>query len=140
MGELSWWERVCAMGVLCAAAAIALPAQTFTTLHSFNIATEVNSPYSGLIHATDGNLYGTTYLGGAFGWGAIFKIAPSGALTTFYNFCSQKGCPDGNFPDSALIQSTDGNLYGTTPAGGANNYGTVIKITLNGTLTTLHRF
>jgi uncharacterized repeat protein (TIGR03803 family) len=79
-------------------------------------------------------------LGGAYGWGAIFKIAPSGALTTLYNFCSQKGCPDGNFPDSDLIQSTDGNMYGTTPAGGANNYGTVFKITLNGTLTTLHSF
>jgi uncharacterized repeat protein (TIGR03803 family) len=47
---------------------------------------------------------------------------------------------DGASPYAALVQATDGNLYGTTVGGGANNVGTVFKITTNGTLTTLHSF
>ncbi len=94
MGKLSWWERVCAMGALCAAA-IALPAQTFTALHSFNSATDGSNPYSGLIQATDGNLYGVTYIGGPDGNGTVFKITTSGVLTTLHSFCSQSSCTDG---------------------------------------------
>jgi uncharacterized repeat protein (TIGR03803 family) len=52
------------------------------------------------------------------GCGTIFKITPSGVLTTLYTFCSQAGCTDGSSPVSALLQATDGNLYGTTMWGG----------------------
>src|SRR5260370_11534499 len=103
MGELSWWERVCAMGVLCAAAAIALPAQTFTTLHSFNSATDGSNPYSGLIQATDGNLYGVTYIGGPNGHGTLFKITTGGALTTPPHFFSQSSFTDCAHPYSGLV-------------------------------------
>jgi uncharacterized repeat protein (TIGR03803 family) len=81
--------------------------------------------------------------------GTVFKIAPSGKLTTLYNFCSQTNCTDGESPYAGLIQGTDGNLYGTTPIGGANgnvcgihgnSCGTVFKITPSGTMTTLHSF
>jgi len=113
-------------------------AQTFTTLHNFD-GTDGGSPEVGMIQATDGNFYGTTVSGGANGWGTIFKITPTGALTTLYSFCAQSGCADGTGP-SGVVQATDGNFYGTTSGGGANNYGTVFKITPSGALTTLHSF
>ncbi len=77
---------------------------------------------------------------GANGVGTVFKITPSGTLTTLYSFCPQSGCTDGAEPNAALVQATDGNFYGTTFEGGANGVGTVFKITPSGTLTTLHSF
>ena len=130
--------------VVCAAAAIAASAQTFTTLHSFN-GTDGANPFDAVIQATDGNFCGTTELGGdndcqGSGCGTVFRITPDGMLTTVYNFCTQAGCPDGRMPLAGLIQATDGNFYGTTYAGGAYGHGAVFKITLAGTLTTLHSF
>ena len=121
------------------------PGGTLTTLHSFCAQSwpcpDGAFPQAGLIQATDGNFYGTTYAGGANGGGTVFKITPSGPLTTIYSFCSQTGCADGDYPRAALVQATDGNLYGTTEAGGAyTGDGTVFKMTPSGTLTTLHRF
>jgi len=123
---------------LCATAAMALSAQTFTSLYSFTGLDDGDSPSAGLIQATDGNLYGAS-AGGAFGGGTVFAITPSGALTTIYSFCALSECADGEYP-SGLIQATDGNLYGTTSAGGAFAGGTVFTMTLSGTLTTLYSF
>jgi uncharacterized repeat protein (TIGR03803 family) len=137
---ISWGKGAYAVFVLCAATAIALPAQTFTTLHSFD-GTDGANPGAGLVQATNGDLYGTTANGGANGAGTVFKITPSGTLTTLYSFCSQSGCTDGEYPSAALVQATNGSFYGTTEAGGANgNNGTVFKITPRGTLTTLYSF
>jgi uncharacterized repeat protein (TIGR03803 family) len=122
--------------VLCAATAIALPAQTFTTLFSFDAGRNVEA---GLVQASNGNLYGTTPGGGANGHGTVFKITPSGTLTTIYSFCPQSGCTDGTFANG-LVQAADGNLYGTASEGGANGDGTVFKITPDGALTILHTF
>jgi uncharacterized repeat protein (TIGR03803 family) len=128
-----------------------------TTVYSFcslSDCTDGADALAGLIQAADGNFYGTTALGGANGvavggYGTVFKITPSGTLTTLYSFCSQSGCTDGADPEAALVQGTDGNLYGTTE-GGANgsceltgsavDCGTVFKITPGGTLKTLHTF
>ena len=118
---------------------LSLSAQTFTTLHNFEGPDGYN-PVRGLVQATNGDLYGSTSLGGANSEGTVFKITPSGTLTTLYNFCSQSSCSDGAQPNTALIQATNGDLYGTTLGGGTNSYGTVFKITLSGTLTTLYRF
>lgn len=93
-----------------------------------------------LIQASDGNFYGTTKLGGVGDFGTIFKITQQGAFTTLYSFCAQAKCADGYYPVTALIQGNDGNLYGTTSAGGANGSGTVFKITANGVLTTVASF
>src|SRR6202521_3634157 len=114
-------------------------AQTFTTLHSFDY---TDGAYTGaaLVQATNGNLYGTTGSGGANGDGTVFKITPSGTLTTLYNFCSQKGCTDSGPNAAGLVQATNGNFYGATLSGGATNSGTVFKITPSGTLTTLYSF
>lgn len=125
--------------LLCAGVAIALPAQTFNVLQSFNN-TDGANPFPALVQATNGDLYGTTYGGGANLSGAIFKVTPAGALTTVYSFCSQTNCTDGALPRGGLIQDSNGSLYGTTLSGGANNRGTVYKITLAGVLTTLYSF
>jgi uncharacterized repeat protein (TIGR03803 family) len=69
----------------------------------------------------------------------IFKLTPTGTLTTLYAFCSQPGCTDGESP-GGLIQASDGNFYGSTAIGGANNEGTIFKITPRGILTTLYSF
>ncbi len=88
----------------------------------------------------DGNFYWTTYYGGANNSGTVFKITPAGTLITLYRFCAQSGCTDGTHPSASLVQATNGYFYGTTLAGGANNDGTIFKMTTTGTLTTLHSF
>lgn len=127
--KLNWGRRALAVVALCIAAAIALPAQTFTTLSSFD-----SSGVSALIQATDGNFYGATVDGGAncapSGCGTVVKITPSGTLTTLYNFCSQNGCSDGYSPLAGLIQASDGNFYGTTQYGGSDAYGTVFSLSV----------
>jgi uncharacterized repeat protein (TIGR03803 family) len=102
------------------------PSGTLTTLYSFGS----GHPEEGLVQATDGNFYGTTHTGGASGDGTIFKITSSGALTTLYTFCSQSSCTDGGTPTTALVQDTDGKLYGTTTGGGTNGYGTVFSLSV----------
>jgi uncharacterized repeat protein (TIGR03803 family) len=73
-------------------------------------------------------------------WATMAVVLPAQTFTTLYNFCSQTNCTDGSNPTAALIQATDGNLYGTTFFGGGNGGGTVFKITPMGTLTRLHTF
>ena len=117
------------------------PTGQFTTLHNFCSKTacaDGQNSYAGLIQANDGNLYGTTLSGGAHGHGTVFKISLSGAFRTLYNFCSSSGCTDGEFPQTGLVQASNGNLYGTTILGGAYGSGTIFELTLSGTLTTLY--
>jgi len=144
LGKLNWGKRAYAVLVLCAATAIVLPAQTFTTLFSFDV-TDGKTPYAGLVQAINGDLYGTTYAGGANNAGTVFKITPSGTLTTLYSFCAQSGCTDGGSPLAGLVQAPNGDFYGTTGTGGNTNCfgggcGTVFKITPTGMLTTLYSF
>ena len=138
LGKLSWRIRAYTLIPMCVATGIGLSAQTFTPLHSFD-GTDGAWPYAALVQATNGYLYGTTSGGGANGiGGTVFKITPSGTLTMLYSFCSQSGCMDGDQPFAALVQATNGYLYGTTTLGGG--YGTVFKTTPSGTLKTLHSF
>ncbi len=69
---------------------------------------------------------------------AVFS--PGQTLTILYNFGSQIGFTDGINPSSVLVQATDGNLYGTTEYGGNHGYGTFLKMSLTGALTTLYSF
>src|ERR1039458_6104084 len=146
LSKLNWGTRACAVLVLCATTAIALPAQTLTTLYSFcsqSGCSDGASPYAGLVQATNGDLYGTTTAGGSGinNGGTVFRITPGGTLTTLYRFCAQSGCPDGDGPEAELVQDTNGDFYGTTDGGGSSDiYGTVFKITPGGTLTTLYSF
>ena len=88
------------------------------------------NPYSGLIQASDGNLYGTTGNGGAYGQGSIFKITPTGTFTTLYSFCAVSGCPDGAQPQDALVQDTSGILYGVTTDGGTGDVGAIFSFSM----------
>src|SRR5580698_2912244 len=129
------------------------PSGTVTTLYSFGFPPSASFPRAALLKGTDGNFYGTTYYGGTnsciyggtnYGCGTIFKITPSGTLTTLYSFCSKSDCADGQAPDAPLLEGTDGNFYGTTYYGGktacSGGCGTIFKITTTGSLKTLHSF
>lgn len=94
-------------------------------------------PFSALIQAPDGNFYGTTFVNGANLAGTVYKMTPTGGVTTLHNFT---GGNDGAKPYGALIQASDGNLYGSTRIGGASGKGTLFRITPQGTLTTIHTF
>jgi uncharacterized repeat protein (TIGR03803 family) len=85
-----------------------------------------------------GNLYGTTFYGGTYGNGTVFKLAPDGTLTTLYSFNS--GAGDANSPNSGVALDTKGNLYGTTPIGGASNAGALYEVTAAGVYSILYSF
>jgi uncharacterized repeat protein (TIGR03803 family) len=96
-----------------------------------------------LVQGADGNFYGMTNFGGGAnnncpqGCGTIFKVTPTGALSTLHNF----RWTDGAYPeDAALALGTDGNLYGVTCNGGTTGWGTAFRLTPKGVLTTLHSF
>jgi uncharacterized repeat protein (TIGR03803 family) len=139
-GKLDLGKRTCAVFVLCAAPAIVLPAQTFTTLSSFD-GTNGAWPGAPLAQATNGRLYGTTQEGGAHNDGTVFEISPGGTLKTVYSFfCSLNGCADGAMPSAGLVQAINGGFYGTTAAAAGSGYGTIFKVTASGALTTLYTF
>jgi len=114
-------------------------AQTFAILQNFKN-TNGNRPLTAPVQASDGNVYGATLQGGANSLGLIYRLTPQGGLTALYTFCSQANCTDGSLPEFGPILGKDGNLYGTTQNGGANNLGVVYKLTLGGKFTVLHSF
>lgn len=146
MSKLAWWRGIVCWCVLLGTPATGLWAQGFKSLVSLNGANGQQPYYGSLVQCIDGNLYGTTYGGGAHAAGSIFRMTPGGTLTTFYSFCSQANCADGSGPTAGLALAANGTLYGTTFAGGDLNCafpsgcGTVFKITPAGKLTTLHTF
>jgi uncharacterized repeat protein (TIGR03803 family) len=113
---------------------------TLTTLYSFcsqGGCTDGSYPEAGLIQDTTGNFYGTTSIGGTNNDGTVFKITPSGTLTTLHSFDGT----DGALPQAPLVQGTNEIFYGTTVQDGHNRYGgTIFKTTPSGTLTTLYSF
>jgi uncharacterized repeat protein (TIGR03803 family) len=145
LDKLSGGKMAYAVLALCTAVATASPAQTFTTLANFLGDNGANPRFMSLVQGTDGNLYGTTCDLGCVGetgngFGTVLRVTFAGTLTTLYNFCAQPKCTDGAIPYGGLLLGTDGNFYGTTAYGGANDDGTVFSITLGGELTTLHSF
>jgi uncharacterized repeat protein (TIGR03803 family) len=96
---------------------------------------ELASP-SGLLLGTDGNFYGIA-AGGDYANGAVFKMTPAGVESVLHSFDPSTG--DGGEP-SGLIAGSDGNFYGTTIGGGANGWGTVFKMTPDGTESVLYSF
>ncbi len=95
-----------------------------------------DDPLAPLMQAKDGNFYGTTFDGGAKGYGTVFEITSQGELTTLHSF----GYADGAGPVAGLVQAENGNFYGTTLYGGAHGAGAVFEITSGGKLTTLYSF
>jgi uncharacterized repeat protein (TIGR03803 family) len=129
-------------------------AQTESVLYTFcaqggENCTDGANPYAGVVFDQKGNLYGTTEDGGAYnnlcegppsGCGTVFKLTPEGKETVLYSFCLQTNCADGAEPVADLIFDREGNLYGTTHYGGANNDGVVFELTPRGKYTVLHSF
>ncbi len=116
---------------------------TYTVLHNFCsmiACSDGFSPVGDLIRDGSGNLYGTTYIGGAYGQGVVFKLAPNGTESVLHSFCSVTNCADGKEPYGGVIRDRAGNLYGTTYIGGAGNAGVVFKLAPDGTETVLHNF
>jgi len=97
-------------------------------------------PAAGVVMDSAGNFYGTTENGGAYGYGAVYKLSTDGTETILFSFGGYNG--DGIYPASALLIDTDGNLYGTTTehTGLGCPCGTVFKLSPSGVETLLHTF
>jgi uncharacterized repeat protein (TIGR03803 family) len=94
---------------------------TETTIYTFGGGSDGGNPYSSVIQASDGNLYGAAADKGVTGFGLVYRIsnlAGTPTETVLYNFA---GGADGESPEGSVIQASDGNLYGTTLFGGVNN-------------------
>ncbi len=115
----------------------------YQVLKAFTISgSDGKEPRAGLILGTDGFLYGTTYAGGVNGGGTVFKIAPNGGIFQVIK-AFQCGNNAGNAcnPQATLLQLSDNFLYGTTNLGGANDQGTVFRISMDGSVfEILHSF
>jgi uncharacterized repeat protein (TIGR03803 family) len=96
-----------------------------TVLHNFKQGTDGGYPFAGLIQATDGNFYGTAYDGGTKTWGTVYRISPTKPypFKTLYNFDLETG----GFPETTLIQHTNGIIYGDTELGGTGAAGPCTK-------------
>jgi len=113
----------------------------YKVLYRFAGGLDGGHPLAGLVLSTDGNFYGTTSITGAFNAGTTFRITPQGSLTILHWFSGTLGTGrDGSYPRAALMQARDGNFYGTTYAGGTFGYGTLFRMTAEGTVTVLHSF
>jgi uncharacterized repeat protein (TIGR03803 family) len=153
MSKLRSYMKAGIFLVLLAVMAVALPAQTFQTLRSFD-STNGAFPWAPLVQGNDGNFYGTTQNGGNpvcvfnlgyyTGCGTVFQVTPSGRLTTIFSFDGTNGSQ----PFAGLVQAANGDFYGVTSSGGTgnfeglcpNNCGTIFTVTPSGTLTTLYNF
>lgn len=111
-----------------------------TVLYSFSGQADGSFPQAPLIQGSDGNFYGTTSAGGAYGYGTVFKMEVSGNSGSVLVLHSFSGA-DGNGPVAGLLQAADGNLYGTTIGGGASSGGEVFKVDTAGEIfRILHSF
>ena len=137
---------------LLAAAAVLLPppaaAQTFTEIYPFNTTSDLADggyPEAGVAVDANGNLYGTAFFGGTGagcdiyfnGCGVVYQVAPGGTETVLHSF---GGALDGWNPTANLVLDAKGNLYGTTPYGGAYGNGSVFEVNAAGQETILHSF
>jgi uncharacterized repeat protein (TIGR03803 family) len=120
--------------LLCTASAISASAQTVTTLVSFE-RNASNSPLASLVQGLDGNFYGTTWSDYCGACATVFRVTPSGNLTTLYKFQVP-----GSRPWATLVLATGGGLYGTTENGGKYGDGETFKISTSGTFKKLYSF
>lgn len=121
-------------------------AGVLTTLYHFTGGNDGGQPGAPPIEGSDGNFYGTTTMGGAVGnTGTIYKLTPSGTLTTLHSFPLVQGTIGYPYGNGALLQASDGQLYGTTFYGGSNpcggfGCGTIFRISHSGRFKTLYNF
>jgi uncharacterized repeat protein (TIGR03803 family) len=134
MAKLRAWKMARTVFLFCAATTVAAQAQ-YKVLYTFG----TNGPNDGsgsmgkLLRDGQGNLYGTTMLGGSGGSGTVFELSQQagGAWSEaiLYDFCSQSDCSDGAYPEAGLVSDHAGNLYGSTLSGGGIlSWGTVFEL------------
>jgi uncharacterized repeat protein (TIGR03803 family) len=117
----------------------ATTAGKITVLHTFvGGATDGSRPAGALVQGNDGNFYGTTFYGGTYNKGTIFKITSKGVFTLLYSFGGFAG--DGVYAISGLTLGTDGNFYGTTLNGGKANAGLIYQVNTTGNVSILYSF
>jgi uncharacterized repeat protein (TIGR03803 family) len=121
-------------------------AQTFKTLYRFTGTPDGSGPFQTNFLDINGTLYGTTYGGGTFGYGTVFKLSLQGQETVLYSFT---GGTDGSGPNAGLVRDSAGNFYGTTQNGGDLSCvltgfpigcGVVYKLDTTGTQSVLYSF
>jgi uncharacterized repeat protein (TIGR03803 family) len=99
--------------------------QSSVQLNGNAVPAEGYAPEGNLLQASDGNFYGMTTLGGAYGHGTMFKLTPAGQLTVLHTFAGPTA--DGTSPVSTPLQASNGHIYGTA-SGGAWNLGIVFVL------------
>jgi uncharacterized repeat protein (TIGR03803 family) len=109
-----------------------------TTLYSFGGAPDGANPIGALIQDASGNFYGTTYAGGTTNTGTVYELTANGTEKVLHSFTFDSG--DGWGPWATLVRDTNGNLFGTTVAGGTYGEGTLFALSPEGTETLLYSF
>jgi uncharacterized repeat protein (TIGR03803 family) len=126
------FATLCATLIVAApAGALAVPTETALYAFKGGPGSDGRNPYASLIADSNGNLYGTTYNGGASNAGTAFELTPpaiTGGAWTETVLHAFTGGSDGRYPQGSLILDNKGNLYGTTTEGGASNVGTVFEL------------
>jgi len=119
--------------------AVSCATSSLTILYSFKgTTTDIGYPVGNIMQATDGYFYGTGYEYASVGGGGVFKISSGGTESLLYSFMG--GATDGDYPYAGLMQVGNGNIYGLTSSGGANNEGVLFQLTLAGVETVQHSF
>jgi uncharacterized repeat protein (TIGR03803 family) len=100
-----------------------------TVLHTFTDGADGGAPVSGVVADANGNLYGTTMLGGDSGFGVVFELSPMQGDGYSFRVLHSFDPASGSYPGGGLIVAPNGKIYGTTQTGGQNNFGVVYEIT-----------
>jgi len=122
---------------------LVMPGDSLNILHTFNGSPDGAGPNAPLVFDRAGNLYGTTYIGGAYNAGTVFMMSPAlGGQWLERVLYSFTGGPDGGYPQAAVLLDNSGHLYGTTTAGGTYGQGVVYRLNISAVplATTLHSF
>ena len=100
------------------------PSSFETTQYEFNNTnSQAYEPEAGLLAASDGNFYGSTNLGGVDNLGTIFQFQPGGSFIQYVDLSGTTGINLGAFPETNMIEDTNGTFYGVTSAGGTHGSG-----------------
>ncbi|MGA2373610.1 MAG: choice-of-anchor tandem repeat GloVer-containing protein [Candidatus Korobacteraceae bacterium] len=101
---------------------------TESAIHTFSGASDGENPYSSVIFDTSGNLYGTTFAGGAHGYGTVYQLTPNGSNWTENTLYAFQSATNGGKPFGGVVFDTAGNLYGATSSGGSGSGGTAYEL------------